>query len=267
MEYCNINFKDFPEHKLGNRGKLSYKWLPAKVRNLLDGGCSYGYVTKYLAEKSENTYGIDVNPLHITVAKQRYSNIHFDVKSLESTGFFDEFFDAIVLNDVLEHTQDKIQTLEEMFRILKSGGLMIISTPHKGLFAFLDPYNYGYYLQKYMKPIYKILYKIVRFIKEGKIPDNFNPEHKQKHFHYTLSDFINMLNKTKFKDNFVIEKIFRSGLFIEVFVMNLESFLNIMFPQRISKMILKPLSILAELDYWIPYGVLSYNIAVRLRKM
>ncbi len=266
MQFENINFEDFPEHKPGNRVKLSYKWLPEKINTLLDGGCSYGYGTKYLAEKSNKTFAIDVNPLHIYVAKQRYKHINFEVKPLEYTEFPDEYFDAIVLNDVLEHTNDKIQTLNEMYRILKPNGTLIISTPHKGLFAFLDPYNYGYFLQKYLNPVYRILFKLVRFLKEGKIPNDFNPEHKQKHYHYSLNDFHRMLNKTQFKGNYHIEKVFRSGLLIEVLVMNLESVLKIFFPQRLIGLILKPLRFVAEKDYWIPYGKLSYNIAIKVCK-
>jgi len=262
----NINLKEFPEHKLSNRVKLSYNWLPNNLDNLLDGGCSYAYGTRFLSKKSKNTYALDVNETHIEVAKIRYSHIHFKVSGLEHTGYENNFFDAIVLNDVLEHTQDKIQTLREMYRILKPGGIIIISTPHKGLFAFLDPYNYGYNIRKYLPWIYKLLYKFIRLIKEGKLPKDFNPEHLQKHWHYSEKDYKNMLNKTDFKGNYEILKIFKSGLFMEVLVMNLETILNIFFKQRISQKLLKPLSILAELDYWIPFGFLSYNIAMKIKK-
>lgn len=261
-----INLKDFPEHKIGNRVKLSYNWITGKVGTLLDGGCSYAYGTRYFAEKSEKTYAIDVNPIHIKVAQIRYPHINFKVSMLEDTGFENEMFDFIVLNDVLEHTNDKIQTLREMYRILRKNGEIIISTPHKGLFAFLDPYNYGYNLKKYFPWLYKSLYKLIRLVKEGKIPEDFNPEHEQKHWHYSLKDLRKMLDSTEFKDNYKIERVFRSGLILEVLVMNLESILNIIIPQRISQIVLKPLSILANIDYWIPLGVLSYNIAIKLRK-
>ncbi|MFC2130181.1 methyltransferase domain-containing protein [Bacteroidota bacterium] len=261
-----IMSKDFPEHRLGNRVKLSYKWIDGNVENLLDGGCSYGYGTRFLAEKSKNTYAIDVNETHIEVASKRYTDINFKTGILENTEYSDNFFDYIVLNDVLEHTTDKIQTLQEMYRILKPGGTIIISTPHKGMFAFIDPYNYGYNLRKFIPWLYKGLYKIIRLIKEGKIPGEFNPKHIEKHWHYSIKDFRNMLDSTGFNDNYRIEKTFRSGLFMEVLVMNLESILNIFFKQRISQFLLKPLSWLAEIDYWIPYGILSYNIAVKIKK-
>ncbi len=266
IDVKDINLKDFPDQNLRNRIKLSYNWLEENNENLFDGGCSYGYGTRYLSQKSTNTYAIDMNKIHIAVANEKYKNINFKVGVLEDTGYEDSFFDAIVLNDVLEHTNDKIQTLSEMYRILKPGAYIIISTPHKGLFAFLDPYNYGYNLKKYLPLLYKTLYKFIRLIKERKIPKEFNPEHEQKHFHYSLKDYKEMLALSRFKNNYSIEKIFRSGLLIEVLVMNIESILNILLPQRISRFLLKPLSLLAEIDYWIPYGVLSYNIALKISK-
>ncbi|MBI5324210.1 MAG: class I SAM-dependent methyltransferase [Ignavibacteriae bacterium] len=266
IENQTWDFKEFTEHDITNRLKLSYNWLPEGIDNLLDGGCSYGYGTRFFRKKSKNVYGIDLNPKHIEIAVKRYTDINFKCCSLEHTEFESNFFDAIVINDVLEHTHDKIQTLNEMHRILKPGGTIIISTPHKGLFTFLDPYNYGYYLRKCFPWLYKVMYKIIRLIKERTIPKEFNPEHQEKHFHYSLRNYKKMLNQSGFSGNFIIEKVFRSGLLIEVFTMNLESFLKIIIPMRIVRVILKPFYWLSQIDYWIPYGKLAYNIAVKIIK-
>ncbi|TAL70073.1 MAG: class I SAM-dependent methyltransferase [Bacteroidetes bacterium] len=259
-------FKEFPEHDITNRIKLSFNWLPEGIENLLDGGCSYGYGTRFFRKKSKNVFGIDVNPKHIEIAQKRYTDINFKCCMLEHTDFASEFFDAIVINDVLEHTQDKIQSLNEMNRILQLGGTIIISTPHKGLFALLDPYNYGYYLRKWLPWVYKVTYKFIRLIKSGKIPKDYNPEHQEKHFHYSLKDYIKMLDQSGFSEKYTIEKVFRSGLFIEVFTMNLESFLNIILPMRLVRILLKPFYWISQIDYRIPYGVIAYNIAVRIKK-
>ncbi|OGU17396.1 MAG: hypothetical protein A2X61_15230 [Ignavibacteria bacterium GWB2_35_12] len=266
IEYDVKELKEFPEHDITNRIELSYNWLPAGIDNLLDGGCSYGYGTRFIRAKSKNVFGIDLNPKHIEIAEKRYKDIQFKCCSLENTEFESQFFDAIVINDVLEHTHDKIQTLNEMNRILKPGGTIIISTPHKGLFTFLDPYNYGYYLRKCFPWLYKGLYKFIRLIKDGKIPKEFNSEHQEKHFHYSLKDYVKMLNQSGFSGHFTIEKVFRSGLFIEVFTMNLESIFNIILPMRVVRILLKPFYWLSQIDYWIPYGVFAYNIAVRAKK-
>jgi 2-polyprenyl-3-methyl-5-hydroxy-6-metoxy-1,4-benzoquinol methylase len=263
----NVNdFDKFPDVPLNGRNKLSISWFPKEIDTLLDGGCSFGYGTRYFAEHANKTYGVEINPEHYEVAKSRFKNITFKNSALEKTDFDNEFFDVIVLNDVLEHTNDKIQTLSELNRILKSGGTLILSTPHKGLFQLLDPYNYGYYLKKYFSFLYNPLYKLIRLIKTGKIPKDVNPEHGVKHYHYSLKDYNNMLQISEFKNNYKIDKVFRSGLLIEPIYYNLERIFDIFMPAKMKKIVLKPFFFLAELEYWIPTGILAYNIAVRIIK-
>ncbi len=256
----------FPERKLGNRVKLSYKWTSEKVERLLDAGCSYGYGTKFLAEKANETWAIDINPEHIEIARSRYPRVNFAVANLERLPFEDEIFDATILNDVLEHTDDPIAALNEIYRVTKPNGFIIISVPHKGLFAFLDPYNYGYKLLKTFPSLYRRLFKLARLIKEGKAPEAPNPEHKKEHRHYSLKELERLLNASKFKDSYEIEKVFRSALLLEPLVLNLEAFGKILLKEELLNKLIKPFKYLEEIDYWIPCGPLSYNIAVKVRK-
>lgn len=260
------NFDKYPDVPLGGRLKLSIRWFPEKIDRLLDGGCSFGYGTRYFVKYAKETYGVEISKEHYEVGKKRFKNISFHNSGLEKTEFEDEFFDVIVLNDVLEHTTDRIQSLSEMYRILKKGGVIIISTPHKGLFGFLDPYNYGYYLKKYLKFIYIPLFKIIRFIKTGKFPKEANPEHGVKHYHYSLKDFKNMLEISDFNESYEIDKVFRSGLILEPMYLNLERILDIFLPIKIKNTILKPIYKLVEKEYWIPTGIFAYDIAIRVIK-
>lgn len=256
----------YPEVKLAGRGKLAFDWIPQNCNRLLDGGCAYGYITKHLSKKSEKTYALDLDHKHIEIATNRYPEIEFQVGSVSETKFEDNFFDTIVSTDVLEHTEDKIQTLNELSRILAPGGTLILTTPHKGLFGFLDPYNYGYNFKKYFPWIYKPTYKFIRLLKEGKLPKEYNPLHDDKHFHYSIKDFHSMLDQSKFSGNYSIEKVFRSGLFLEVFTMNLETIIGIILSKKILNIILKPLTWASMVDYRIDYGVFGYNIAIKIIK-
>lgn len=42
----------------------------------------------------------------------------------------DEYFDFIICNHVLEHVQDDIKAISELFRVLKKGGKAILQTPY-----------------------------------------------------------------------------------------------------------------------------------------
>ncbi len=266
MTSKEIEKREFPENPLTGRLKLAFNWLSGKAENLLDAGCSYGYGTRFLKTKSKNTFAIDLDELHIEIASSRYKDVKFAVGSVEETTFQDNFFDEIVILDVLEHTSNKINTLNEMYRILKPGGTIVVSTPHSGLFSLLDPYNYGYNFRKYLPFFYKLTYKIVRLIKEKKIPKHFNPLHLEKHEHYSVNDFRKMLAESDFCNGYTIEKIFRSGLFFEVFAMNLEVLLGIFLKRSLVRLLISPVVWLGNVDYWLSYGPLAYNIALKIKK-
>jgi len=256
------DYSNYPENPLGGRTKLVYDWIPANSTTLLDGGCAWGYGTRFFKKKCKNTYGIDPNEEFITIARKRYPNINFIVSGLEDTQFESNFFDVIILNDVFEHVKDEIKSLNEMYRILKPGGTFMMTTPHKGLFSFMDPENYKFHLMKNLPRFYKFLYRI----KKVQQPKKFKVGYEEKHRHYAIKDFIRLLDSSKFKNHYIITKIFRSGLFIGVFTNNLNFILIFFLGQKSSSKIIKPLTALSKSDYWIPYNRFSYHIALKILK-
>jgi ubiquinone/menaquinone biosynthesis C-methylase UbiE len=48
----------------------------------------------------------------------------------ERTPYEDGFFDGVVLNDVLEHLFHDVQALEEVYRILKEDGVLVVAVPY-----------------------------------------------------------------------------------------------------------------------------------------
>lgn len=56
------------------------------------------------------------------------SDVSFDITSIESP---DKSFDLIICYHVLEHIENDIQAMKELYRVLKSGGHCIIQTPFK----------------------------------------------------------------------------------------------------------------------------------------
>lgn len=254
-----INYTEYP---LNGRIKLAFDWIPKKSNTLLDGGCAWGYGTRFFEKKSNTTYGIDPNEDFIAIAKKRYPYIDFLKSGLQNTPFESNFFDVIILNDVLEHVKDELQSLNEVFRILKPGGTLITTMPHKGLFSFMDPDNYVFFLRENLPWFYRLLYRI----KKGKYPQQVKPGYENKHRHYSIRDLVSALNNSKFKNNYDIEKIFRSELFMGVFTSNLNLVLSLIFGKKLTSVLLKPFSILSRIDFWMPYNIFSYNIAFKIMK-
>jgi len=101
---------------------------------ILDVGCSTGEFLKIARDCGWEAYGNDVDSESIRLAKERYS---LDVKEqdLMECNFADNYFDVVTFFDSLEHIPDPLATLQEVRRILKQNGLVLITTPNiEGLF-------------------------------------------------------------------------------------------------------------------------------------
>lgn len=115
---------------------------------LLDVGCSVGLFLETLKEESKyswESYGIEANAGNVRVARQRTdSKIYKGI--LKRNKFPDDFFDCITCFDVLEHDVDLKENLNEIFRILKKKGIIVIQTPnYKSLMAYLCGSNWDWW--------------------------------------------------------------------------------------------------------------------------
>ena len=257
------DYAAYPESRLRERIKLAHDWIPEGCSRILDGGCAFGYGTIHFQKPGAQIWGVDPNADFITIARKRYPQLTFEVCGLEQTPFTNEFFDVIILNDVLEHVIDERKALNEMFRILRPGGSFIISTPHRGLFAFMDPDNYTYHLRTKAPWLYRLLFRA----KYGKLPPTeIKPGYEQLHRHYSLSDFHRLLNASDFQNRYEVEKVFRGGLFAGVLASNLFESSSVLFGVKTATRLTSWLTWFSDRDYFIPYGPLAYNIGIRLRK-
>ncbi len=116
--------------------RLAEKYFPniSKKRSLLDIGCADGgfasYAGKLLGAK---TYGLDIAPLAVKKAKGVLDQAitHDVVKPLP---FPDKSFDLVFALEVIEHVYDTDFLLDEIRRVLRPGGISIISTPNLASF-------------------------------------------------------------------------------------------------------------------------------------
>lgn len=102
----------------------------------LDAACGSGYGAAFLAERARSVCGIDVSANAIEFAKLRYSkpNLTYRCSDLQcKLPFPDESFDAITSFETLEHVQKQEQMLAEFRRVLKSNGILVISSPDRNV--------------------------------------------------------------------------------------------------------------------------------------
>lgn len=115
-----------------HRYEFAVKFIGAKD-TVLDCASGSGYGTKILAGRAEKVIGVDVSPVAVAYARARYqgSNLEFVERSAESLGFEDHRFDVFCSFETLEHLQSPDALLRQARRLLKSGGLLLCSTPNR----------------------------------------------------------------------------------------------------------------------------------------
>lgn len=96
---------------------------------LLDIGCGHGAFLHFAGKMGWESHGIEINEV---AAKYAIDNLNINVfiKSIEDQNYPDEYFDCIVCNQVLEHLVDPLDTLKEVYRILNSNGVLVVSVPN-----------------------------------------------------------------------------------------------------------------------------------------
>lgn len=97
--------------------------------SFLDLGCDDGIVTKKMAEKigTKDIYGVEIVEERIQKAIQNGVKVkNFDLNG--KFDFEDDSIDVIHANQVIEHLYDTDTFLSEIYRVLKPGGYIVIST-------------------------------------------------------------------------------------------------------------------------------------------
>jgi SAM-dependent methyltransferase len=94
---------------------------------VLDGGCGAGALLAELAARGK-AYGADVSLSAIRTTRERGLGrlVQCD---MQQAAFRAEAFDAVMLCDVLEHVAEDRQAIGEAARMLKPGGVLVVTLP------------------------------------------------------------------------------------------------------------------------------------------
>lgn len=100
--------------------------------NFLDVGCGTGYAIWLAARKVDSKgqfYGIDLSEKMLEKARDKFSqedNVHFIQANAESIPLEGNFFDIIICTNSFHHYLHPDKALNEMYRLLKTGGKLYI---------------------------------------------------------------------------------------------------------------------------------------------
>ena len=103
-------------------------------RDVLDVACGEGYGSALLARAARRVTGADIAPALILHARSRYAgiaNLDFCQADCATLPFPDASFDVVVTFETIEHIAAQEAFLDEIRRVVRPGGLVILSCPNK----------------------------------------------------------------------------------------------------------------------------------------
>lgn len=108
--------------------------------SILDAGCGYGVLSFELAQRGFSITSLDLDPDRIEQVNTMAQNfphltgkITAQVGSVLKTNYQSNQFDLSMCSEVIEHLSEDAKAVQELSRVTKSGGLIVISVPTDSL--------------------------------------------------------------------------------------------------------------------------------------
>jgi 2-polyprenyl-3-methyl-5-hydroxy-6-metoxy-1,4-benzoquinol methylase len=134
-------FRDLGSRPLGTR--------------ILDAGCGNGYLISQLVDRGLECFGVDPSETGITLARGSCPAANFACFDLtvDTGALILESFDIVTCIEVIEHVYAPRLLLSNLFRLLKPGGKLILTTPYHGYFKNLAIVTSGRF-DRHLNPLW-----------------------------------------------------------------------------------------------------------------
>jgi SAM-dependent methyltransferase len=122
----------------------------------LDVGCGMGDFVATLARTTGRVCeGIDPHPGYVRQARERYPDLEVAHAAVGvPLPYPDGSFISVSLLDVLEHCTDEDALLQEVRRVLRPGGVLVLTVPARHPFSWLDPDNVKFRFPRVHRAVY-----------------------------------------------------------------------------------------------------------------
>jgi len=148
----------------------------------LDIGCGEGHVLQEAYSNGFEPYGVDIaNNL-----STEFSKFNFFNGNIIDAKFPNNYFSVIYMDSVLEHVMNPMETLHELNRILKPGGVLLLIVPNEDSLE-----------NSFLRLLYSITFQSHKY---GKIKPLVSPYHVQG---YNVSSLKMALSKSSFSKTLI----------------------------------------------------------------
>lgn len=146
---------DPSENVIFQRHMIAYKEASKLISGtVLEIGCGEGYGISELVKFSEKYIGVDKFDTSISEEIKKNNDIVFHKMEIPPLLNIEaNSIDFVVTFQVIEHIQDDHYFLKEIFRVLKPGGKLLLTTPNKLMSLSRNPWHIREYTPFEMKDI------------------------------------------------------------------------------------------------------------------
>jgi ubiquinone/menaquinone biosynthesis C-methylase UbiE len=150
-----INNESTFEHL--HRYAMAITMVKGKV--VLDIASGEGYGSNLLAMHATSVVGVDIDNEVVEMARKKYvaANLEYKTGSADSIPLHDQSVDVVVSFETLEHHDKHQEMFMEIKRVLKVGGILIISTPDKKNYSDEKGYKNPFHVKELYFTEFKFL--------------------------------------------------------------------------------------------------------------
>lgn len=110
-----------------------FSQIKTSTGKVLDTGCGRAWVAGGLCPRGFEVVSMDISHDNTSKALEKYpfENHAAVVADVFSLPFRDEVFDYVIASEIIEHVVDPALFVKNLMRVVKPGGMLIVTTPYK----------------------------------------------------------------------------------------------------------------------------------------
>jgi 2-polyprenyl-3-methyl-5-hydroxy-6-metoxy-1,4-benzoquinol methylase len=156
----NIEFNNVTYQRCQFAYEFAYPLIEGK--KVLDVGCGLAYGTALMAGKAAQITGLDYDQETVNANKEKYKdipNLDFIRRTVPPIDVEENSYDVVTSFQFIEHIHNRDKFIENVYKVLKPGGTLLLTTPNNKRTLAPNPFHVHEYtfaeMQKEIGRVFK----------------------------------------------------------------------------------------------------------------